>query len=354
MYNQDVLKIENLRRIKLNTFCIRWMVTNFCNYACDFCIQGSREAKKKAAQTESPETRKMVASKLAEWIEKKVSPHQIVELYLIGGEVTALQDFAQLLSTLVNCKFKGVMIFYLTTNLSRPGSYYGDLCKQFFGRNNRFLSISASFYKAYTTPEVFGNKLQGLQRFIVHQTHFFPIQRLSTRLLGRGLVPLHGRNLFLSVGWPILDDDSYQEYLIFKKKTASFGFPVNPIIMRDYPVTLSSDVQEALKSKNQSIGIRVTTVTGDRVYLRNIQQLGFMLDDVEKFCPNGYICNAGKDSFSISTDGTVMRCPSLHPLKDFYMGNIAAGTFELQKEACVCHANHCSCNYYKQIVWPKS
>ena len=336
----------------MNTFCIRWMVTNFCNYACDFCIQGSSETKKEAAQTESPETRRIIASKLAEWIEKNINPHQMVELYLIGGEVTALQDFAQLLSTLVNCKFKGVMFFYLTTNLSRPGRYYEDLCQQFSGRNNRFLSIGASFYRAYTTSEEFGNKLQGLQRFIVHQKHFFPLQRLSTLLFGRGLVPSHGRNLFLDAGWPILDDDSYQKYLIFKKETANSGLSVNPIIMRDYPVTLSSDVQEALKSKNHGGRTRVTSVTGDIVYLSNIQQLGFMLDDVDKFCPQGYVCDAGKDSFSISPDGSVMRCPSLYPPKDFYMGNIADGSFELLNESCVCHANHCSCNYYKQIVWP--
>lgn len=354
MKNQDVLKIENLKRIKLNTFCIRWMVTNFCNYACDFCIQGSREMKQKATQIESPETRRIIATKLAEWIEKNVSPHQMVELSMIGGEVTALQDFTQMLSILVNCKFKGVMFFNLTTNLSRPGSYYEDLCQQFYGRNNRFLSISASFYRAYTTSEVFGNKLQGLQRFVVYQKYFLPLQRLFTLLFGRGFVPSHGKNLFLSVGWPILDDDSYKEYLIFKEKTAKMGFPVNPIIIRDYPVTLSSDVQEALKSKRQSDGIRATTITGDMVYLRNIQQLGFMLDDVEKFCPQGYVCNAGKDSFSISPDGSVMRCPSLYPPKDFYMGNIADGSFKLLKEACVCYANHCSCNYYKQIVWPKS
>ena len=352
MKNQDVQKIDNLQRIERDSLGIRWNITRFCNYSCDFCIQGSKEEKRKAAQTESSDTRKKIANKLTVWIEQNISASQIVDLSIIGGEATALPDFLETMSTLVNCQFKGMIYFHLTTNFFRSSKYLTDLCNLFNGHKNRILWLNASFYRNYTTPEIFDQKVRALQRFIIHEKPFHLWQRLFSRVFGLSFVPQLTGILHLSVGWPILDDDSYFEYMKYKE-AATQGVNVYPIIMRYYPVTLSEEVQEALKSKSKDGRIRVQTTAGDLIVFQSIQHLGLQLEDAETFQPMGYLCDAGQSCFSVLPDGSVIRCPSFPTPTDFHMGNILDETFQPLKAPAVCHANHCSCQYFKHIERPQ-
>lgn len=107
MKNEDIKTILDLGRKKQKKFLIRWEVTRFCNYSCDFCIQGSQEMHLKASRTESASVRKEIAIALASFIEHNFHFFQTVSIRLIGGEVTALPDFKELLLILVNSKFRG-------------------------------------------------------------------------------------------------------------------------------------------------------------------------------------------------------------------------------------------------------
>ncbi len=356
MKNNEVHSIQNLNRKALNSIAIRWEVTRFCNYSCDFCIQGTKEMHQKASNEEKPSIRKTIAESLAYYVENSINRHRIVEIQLIGGEVTALPDFKDLLSVLVNCRFPGGIIFYITTNFSRPACYFSDLFKLFSGRSNRSLFVSASFYSRYTSAETFGNKMKELHAEINKPVNKY--FRLRWRLLASMPIWIHSmpkwQNVFISVGWPILDDDSYYNYRKFQMEFGPYARQVFPIIIRDYPVILSSGVQNALKGigasrKKAGNSIRVKFDGGTNMYFSNIQHLGYHLSDVEKFCPWGYFCDAGRNSFSICPDGTTMRCPALNPPAEFCLGRLNEGSVRLLQRAAVCHSLHCSCNSFSEI-----
>ena len=351
MYNKEIRKIVNVRRRLINTFVIRWQMTFLCDYACDFCIQGSRLDHLDASKTESYAKRKAIADSLKSFIETKIPKGKIVELFLIGGEVTVLPDFMSLLSDLVNCRFEGTIVFHITTNLSKSGKYYADIVRLFSGHPDRILFLSASFYRQYTTEEIVAEKVAEMDRldnFSLFKGFRF-CRWLLMSVFGRLPLWLYQRNVFFSVGWPILDDESYYAHKKFMRIVPS----TSPIIMRDYPVKLSDGVRKALRegldSQSKWSGIAVYLRNKTKCYFKDIQQLGYQLEDKDKFCPDGYLCDAGHDSFSIDNDGKVWRCPSIGHPSDFFMGDLTKGSFSLFKKYTVCHSSHCSCSYYKII-----
>ena len=130
MGNKQVKSIVNLSHADLRSFVIRWQVTSLCNYRCDFCVQGSREAHLEAAKVESVSIREKIADNLVNYIETKIGKEETVELYLIGGEVTILKDFPDILRKFIDCRFKGRIIVYLTTNLSMGPDYNTNLSEE--------------------------------------------------------------------------------------------------------------------------------------------------------------------------------------------------------------------------------
>lgn len=352
MTNSDILEIDNLPRLYRHALVIRWELTRFCNYACDFCIQGSHALHMQAAREESPKDRKEIATRLAAYVEKHVHARQMVEIHLIGGEVTALPDFPELMEVIAGCQFRGNIDIHLTTNFFRPSDYWKNLFSLFSGKAGRRLFINASFYKRYTTEGEFAQKINDLTPFLALPGGN-PFSILRYRLLplfwGRAAVASDAEQVYLGVGWPILDDASYHAFLSFKSRYGHLLHSVNPIIIRNYPVPVSEEIRDRLNGNEGSKNLRVLFRRGGKRYFHNIQQLGNWLADAGHFCPSGYICDAGKNSFSISPDGTVSRCPVLNPPADFQLGSFLDGSFRLLRKPAVCSADHCSCNYFRKI-----
>ena len=122
MKNSDVEIIENLSQNN-EIFDIRWRVTTLCNYDCAFCIQGNRQDHLRQARGESPALRMKICDEAIRLIEG-IKEHDAVRFFLIGGELTILDDFPNLLEKIALCNFPGEIFFDLTTNFSQDGNYY--------------------------------------------------------------------------------------------------------------------------------------------------------------------------------------------------------------------------------------
>ena len=333
MGNKQVKSIVNLSHADLRSFVIRWQITSLCNYRCDFCVQGSREAHLEAAKVESVSIREKIADNLVNYIETKIGKEETVELYLIGGEVTILKDFPDILRKFIDCRFKGRIIVYLTTNLSMGPDYFVSLCEMFRGKRGRTLKISASYYRDFTTPETFCGT-------VLRLSPYFPLKRWPFR-----------KNVLFSIGIPMIDDESWHVYNEMKKAFDKLRVSVNPIMLRDYNTNLSEEVRTRLEPQNADVGsLLVSFIGGIKRRFMNMAQLGYYLNESDrKFHPQGYYCDAGRNCISVSADGQVWRCPVLSPPESFRMGNIWDEGFSLLSSPAICDADHCSCSYFTKI-----
>lgn len=356
MRSDQVKKIVNLPRRFMKSVVIRWQVTSLCDYQCDFCIQGSRETHILAAKGESLDKRNEITENLIRFIETKISPRTAVELYLIGGEVTILKDFRDIVSRFVNCGFKGHIIIYLTTNLSRDSDYFSSLCELFKNKRNRTFNVFASYYSNYSSPDTFRTKVSGLGRFLSKES--WQSRLAAIKLVSKFLFPsrlIKKENVFMTIGIPILNDDSWLLLEDFRSVYHNSAVHVNPIIIRNYETKLSDKVTNMLReSGGLSRKLIVSFSDGTRRRYKSIQQLGIALDDLDgRFSPNGYYCDAGQRCFSVSSNGDVWRCPVLSDfsstVKNHFLGDIKNIDSMLLPAPTICGADHCSCNYFTTI-----
>lgn len=353
--NQEVLRIENTG-LSRDAFHLRYNITMLCNYSCDFCVQGSREAHAKAARGESATQRARVNAGIVRLIETSLRRYSKINLELIGGEVTILPDLPDLLRALVACSHPGEISVHITTNLSLPAKRLIEICKIFrhAKTGRRSLSITASFYEAYTTEEEFLGKLQAVSKACGKARERGIVARVRQRLMRSAPAARQfgrpGDPVQLFVGYPILSDDAYEAYLRAKNDGDWYLNGVDPIVIREYPVELSDLVREELLSDGGSSKCAlVTYADGSQARYRNIQRLALDLSDVDRFCPRGYVCDAGVGAMTVKADGTVFRCPGVEHDGGASMGNIFDEGFALPTAPFACEARHCSCNYFHCI-----
>ena len=364
MHSGDVVKIENLQAS--DAFIVRWQVTYLCNYQCAFCIQGDRETHLLQARGEDQAIRAQIAKRLVETLEG-LSSYPAIRISLIGGEVTILKDFPNLLDTLTACKFKGHIQLSMTTNLSLPASYFCNLYDIVNSHNGEYgtraLSIGASFYKAYTTSEEFREKLHVIADHVaaLNASTKLSLPKRAIGAFSRRLSKVIGRQRItfkvptmavsrLSAWYPMLDDEDYDDYLDASAEFANASVPFSPMIMRRYEANLSPETKaKILEGEKKDKLVRVTFKSGETMTLKNIQALGALLESDEMFHPRGFECDAGIDFITIDALGNVVRCPVLWDDPSMHLGSILDGSFHKLTESRVCLADHCSCTAYKLI-----
>ncbi|MBR3311807.1 MAG: radical SAM protein [Solobacterium sp.] len=342
MKNTDIQKIEN-PGFKENVFDIRWRVTTFCNYQCDFCIQGTREEHLRQAQGESRQIRSRICDEIIKLVESLKGYHT-VNINLIGGELTILPDFPQILDKLASCRFPGKIRFYITTNFSQDAGYFCRLCgiiqkKPVWKRRRLF--IAASFYSAYTDIQTFSGKLMEVYSYANPFRHRHgKLSELCRRL--RNTVDL-------SAGIPILNDEDYAVFTEMRETFKNTGVSINPILIRNYETNvLPETTKKLLDSADKRI--KVTTGNGQEFMYQNIQALGAALEGTDSFCPRGYLCDAGIHSIWIDAFGHVNRCPAIG--SRMHLGNILNEGFHLLDSPEICTSDHCSCSQYGKIEKP--
>ncbi len=311
-------------------FDIRWRITTLCNYQCAFCIQGDWQEHLKQADGESRQLRNRICNELIRLLEGLTSRYGLVKVALIGGELTVLDGFPEILEKLALCSFPGEIRFDITTNFSQETRYFCELCdiiqKKAKGRR-RSMKIGASFYSAYVTEEVFTEKLRAVYTY--------------SRSQEEGSNPI-----YLTAGVPILTDADCGVLNGMQNVFATTDVRIAPIFIRGYATDVSPRAIAGLHEQ-KGMNILVTDVNGCVSRYQSIQALGAELEGTDSFCPNGYLCDAGIHSIWIDAFGNAKRCPTIG--ETTYLGSILKGNIELLKTPQICTADHCSCSQYRRI-----
>lgn len=342
MKTRDIIKIEN-RAFGKDTFEIRWRVTSLCNYRCEFCIQGDHDRHVRDAQGETAEIRLEICRALRGFLDG-LTGYRRVRIHLIGGEITILKDLPLLVDLLAQSSFPGGIDFQITTNFSAAAEYYtrlADIMKRSSRANQRrHLQLAASFYPAYVSREEFIEKIRA-----VHPSPGACFSVLDR--IWRSFCPgKKGASVFsLSVGYPILTDRDYADLLEMRKR---LRIPVHPVWIREFRTDLSSATRGKMMNEIwQKRKLLVTDRTGKVFGVQNIQALGSALEDRDSFCPEGYLCDAGVNSFWVNAFGDVFRCPAKG--REMKLGSILGGGFTMLSEPKPCMSEHCNCSEFGVI-----
>ena len=339
MKSTDIIKIENLSPDS-QSFDIRWRVTTLCNYQCDFCIQGNPLEHLKQSEGESAQLREKICTEVIRLIEG-LQGYDSVKLSLIGGEVTILHDFPEIMEKLALCRFPGRIRLDITTNFSRDTAYFCRLCdiiQKNAKEKKRSLLIGTSFYPAYVTKQQFADKLRAVY------------EHCGTDRYGEGepgiLPGGAGNTVSLSVGIPLLEDADYDELIRMRDEFKDTDIRIMPIHIRNYYTNISSETIKKL-IRHEEKHIRITDISGGISMYHSIQALGAALEDRDSFCPRGYMCDSGIRNIWIDSFGRVKRCPAIG--STMFMGNILDGSFHRLEAPQICTSDHCSCSQYRWI-----
>lgn len=360
MKSSDIVKVENLNRGK--DFIIRWSVTYLCNYACDFCIQGNKKNHIDKSKDESIKIRTKICDNLINFIENKLDgKYDFINFYLLGGEVTILKDFFDIIEKIVNCKFKGKISIRLTTNLSMSKEKVNRLVDIFNKKYPyiRELCVSASYYKEFANIDEFTEKIMILNKN--NKISKLSFLKNTYKLLKKSIKRIKGiptsntihkiknkiEKINVTIGYPISNDSDYIDYLKFKKKYQKFIPNIHFIVIKGYKTIISDKLKKKiLKEEKQEKNIKVTFDNGEVFYCSNNNKISLKLDE-ENFKSHNYLCDIGMNNISISNIGNVSRCSSCK--EKTIIGNMLDNNFELPKDKIKCPAYRCNCTYYKVI-----
>lgn len=149
----DVIELNNITDEDL--FVIKWRITHSCNLSCSYCAHEKfRETYNENGyiQNKLEETAKDVSKLIDGIFQNKV------KIDLIGGEPT-LYDIIAILKNISSSKLYRIQI---TTNFTRPISYYKELAEYLNSRNIE-LSLTASFHYQFMNMDRYFEKVNQLK-----------------------------------------------------------------------------------------------------------------------------------------------------------------------------------------------
>lgn len=352
-YVKEVKTIKNLKQLKARTFVLRWNITSLCNYNCDFCIQGDREKHIRNAMGESRELRMKVSKNISGFLNRELMDnYKTVRVFLIGGEVTILQEFPEIIQDIINCGYPGTIEIYITSNMSASVEYWQRILRvlyQYSGSGVRKLHVSCSYYKAYTDIGTFSQKIKALVSYTPEQPIEKGFLRKMRAILQQKEKAANLNLLSIGIGIPLANSEDFAIYQEMKNLFCTPGISVNPIVLRDYPIQISEEIrQEILKESYKKGNTEVEFVSGEKKIYRGIQDMAFDLNGRGIFDPEGYFCDAGWNSITITNLGKVVRCPHTVKLSD--LGSMVTGEVDLLQKMECCISHRCACNYFQIIT----
>ena len=357
MKSTDIIKIENLN--SQNKFIIRWQLTYLCNYYCDFCIQGNKQNHIEKSKGETIEKRAEICKNIIEFIENKLNKkYTTLNIFLIGGEVTILPDFLDIVKKLANSKFNGEIKIIITTNLSLEKNKLTELIKIFKTQYKfqRRLIVNTSFYKKFISEEDFIDKIMLLcknkktSKISIFDSFYKKIKdtlkkhKYIFNILHRALKK-KGKIEF-SIGYPLCNDNDYIEYLNFKDKYKFLSKNISCIPIKNYKDSISEKTKKEIATDSSIKNIKITFKNNETYYCLNNNQIYLILDE-DFFNPAGYLCDIGINSISINNLGIASRCPSIKDLT--IIGNFLENKIDIPNDKFICQANKCNCSYYGTI-----
>ena len=149
----DVIELNNITDNDL--FVIKWRITHSCNLTCSYCAHEKyRETYNENCyiQKKLEDTAKDISKLLDGIIQNKV------KIDLIGGEPT-IYNIIKILDNISSSKLKRIQI---TTNFTRPLSYYKELA-EYLNTRNIELSLTASFHYQFFDMDIYFEKVKQLK-----------------------------------------------------------------------------------------------------------------------------------------------------------------------------------------------
>lgn len=347
MKNKDIKKVENLK-ITDNDYIIRWNVTRLCNYYCDFCIQGNKQKHLKESKGENKELRNEICDKIIDFIENKLNgKYNKLYIELIGGEVTILPDFYEILEKLYTVKFEGKIKIKIKTNLSFGKKMIKKIKKLTEYNTQRKIIIGASYYKNYTTERKFIKKVKALSSYKYKDNFKLKKTKKRNKKMNDLLIKLklkeNPTNVSVYVVYPLINDQDYQKYLKFLKKYQKQVEKINYIVIRDYKESISDELKKELSKKEINEKMKVTLKNNKCKYFLNTTQIENILEE-KHFNTYNYECDAGVQSICIDNLGLTTRCPE-------YNGqNLTKIPFDLNNKKIKCPYDECHCGYYRTLI----
>ena len=357
MKSRDIVKIENLNRG--NSFIIRWSLTYLCNYSCDFCIQGNKKNHIEKSKNESIKIRTKICDNLIKFIENELNhKYDSINLYLLGGEITILNDFLDIIEKIVNCKFEGKISIKITTNLSCSLDTIKKLVSIFNKKYPylRELHLNASYYKEFAKEEEFISKIKLLSSN--HKVNkkgikiiYSKIKKLFRKFRNNKILDKMKNKverIYVSIGYPVKCDDDYKEFIKFKKKYKNIVSNIHIIVIKRYKTSISDKLKKRIvkELKTEKV-IKVTFNNNESVFCENNNQIALYLDNEDSFNSKGYLCDVGLQNISISNMGLISRCQSCK--EKSVIGNMLDNNFKLPTSKYICPITSCNCNYYHII-----
>lgn len=150
--------------IDLDKSCvIKWRLTDICNYHCSYCIRRPLVIEDTEPNINTDFNKCMKALPYVIKIANDLNRinQKPVKIDLIGGEISIFPQLNKLLTELFNCEV--VKRVNITTNLFRDVDYYLKL-HEIAAKQDKILSITASFHPEYVTLDTFVSKACLLQK----------------------------------------------------------------------------------------------------------------------------------------------------------------------------------------------
>ena len=123
-------------------------------------------------------------------------------------------------------------------------------------------------------------------------------------------------------------------------------------IPKDFPALFEqlAATMDRITDNTSKPCIRTTDSQGNTRLFPTIQAVGMALEDVDAFCPRGYLCDAGMHNLWINAFGDVYRCPTLGGA--MHLGSILDGGYRRLEKPESCASDHCSCSQFGVICKP--
>lgn len=302
--------VRSVTYFNYDLFEIKWFVTDWCNYKCWYCCQGTNNKNKWLSEDYVIQ----VADKLNQFI-KKSNITKRLSLQILGGEI-CFYDWTKILPHIDN-----VAKVFITTNFSNTLDYYKNLYEYCYS-NNIKLQLLCSYHEV-------GDKFFEKYLTLLHWT-------LDNDYKTPGITYVVNNDFDFSM---------YDKFPELHQCGADFATMLNP----DGTATnLIPEVREKLeklyseKPTLRSDG-KIKVRNGSWVFDVNGELIkttaSKFFKDLEDGCLNlGEVyCDAGFNSLCINSNADIVRCSN----NNTKLGNLFDCDLKLNWKSSICKGKHC-------------
>ena len=300
----NILSIEHPNAFNFN---IKWRLTNCCNYRCSYCVRKNKVDDISNLSVDQ----ELINSALPKVIELILDKNTSTRVELIGGEVS-LFNLDYFLNTLLLSTNGLVKRINITTNFSKPSSYYNNLV-EICSKYNCELSIMFSWHYEYMKLNNFLNKYNEL---IKNEFTIYKFEMVST----------------------YENQDKVKEFINECEK-----IDIEYSVDVDVNIENNQDLIFKVKRNDNHKKYKLTKTNGDILMCGSVRELLKELDEYHSrlIRLKGYYCTLDYDylyidkNYHVGYNEQIEACKCYEPIENF----------SLRKEPIVCPRGCSLCGY---------